>query len=145
MIKLSELQPDGALKELLEGKIIVAISDTESRVVEVYQQGERPNINLGDEFIDVLPNGAIQSIAKPMGVYRGNLAIVLYCKAQSDGTSKSNRINSMISQLESLVSTQANGKYFFEINLSNIITPLAYNATTGYTTMTLNIEWHTTE
>ena len=111
MITLSQLHPDKALKDLLDGNVEIAISSSESRIAKVYGQGERPNTNLGDEFIDVLYNGAIRAMTKPMSVYRGNLAITLYCKAQSDGTSKSNRLNSMLSQVESLVNNKASGKY----------------------------------
>jgi hypothetical protein len=145
MIKLSELHPDKALETLLEGNVSIEISEEESRVALIYRQGERPNTDLGDEFIEILPNGVVRAMTKPMGVYRGNLAVILYCKAQSDGTVKFNRINSMLSQLESLVNCKSSGKFFFEINPSNVITPISYNSATGYTTMTLNVEWHTTE
>lgn len=145
MISLSQLQPDRALKDLLDGKVSIAVSASESRIAKVYRQGERPNTDLGDEFIEVLYNGTIRAMTKPMGIYRGNLAITLYCKAQSDGTAKFNRINSMLSQVESLISNKASGKYFFAIPQNNVITPMSYNASTGYTTMVVNIEYHTTE
>lgn len=145
MITLSQLHPDKALKDLLDGNVEIAISSSESRIAKVYGQGERPNTNLGDEFIDVLYNGTIRAMTKPMSVYRGNLAITLYCKAQSDGTSKSNRLNSMLSQVESLVNNKASGKYFFEIPSSNVIIPASYNSATGYTTIVVNIEFRTTE
>lgn len=145
MISLSQIQPDKALKDLLDGKVFVAISSSEKRVVKVYYQGERPNVGLDDEFIDVLYNGTIRAMTNPMGVYRGNLAITLYCKAQSDGTSKSNRINSMLSQVETLTNGKVSNKVFFKVDLGNVITPISYNPTTGYTTMALNVEYHTTE
>lgn len=145
MIKLKDLQPDQALKDLLDGKITIELSASESRIAKVYKQGERPNTNLGDEFIEILHNGAIRSMTKPFGFYRGNLAIMLYCKAQSDGTAKFNRINSMLSQMETLTKGKSSGKFFFDINEDNIITPVSVNTTTGYATTTLNIAWHTTE
>lgn len=145
MIRLKDLQPDQALKDLLDGKITIDVSANESRIAKVYKQGERPNTNLGDEFVEILHNGVIRSMTKPFGYYRGNLAITLYCKAQSDGTAKFNRINSMLSQLETLVNGKSSGKFFFDINEDNIITPISVNATTGYATIVLNIAWHTTE
>lgn len=145
MITLAELHPDKALEALLQGNVSIAISASDSRIAEVYRQGERPNTDLGDEFIDVLPNGVVQAMTKPLGVYRGNLAVTLYCKAQSDGTAKFNRINSMLSQVESLANYKSSGKFFFKITPSNVITPMTYNSATGYTTMTINIEWNTTE
>ena len=145
MITLAELNPDQALEALLEGNVSIAVSASESRVASVYRQGERPNTDLGDEFIEVLPNGVVRAMTKPMGVFRGNLAVTLYCKAQSNGVAKENRINSMLSQVESLVNFKLSGKFFFEINPDNVITPLSYNSATGYTTMTINVKWHTTE
>ena len=145
MITLADLNPDQALEILLEDNVTIAVSASESRVAEVYRQGERPNTDLGDEFIEVLPNGVIRAMTKPMGVVRGNLAVTLYCKAQSNGTAKFNRIKSMLSQVESLVNAKSSGVFFFEINPSNVITPMTYNSATGYTTMTINVEWNTTE
>lgn len=145
MITLAELHPDKALADLLQGKVSIAISSKQNRIVKVYAQGERPNVNLSDEFIEILPNGLIRAMTEPMGVYRGNLALMFYCKAQSNSTAKSNRINSMLSQVESLTHYKHNGKFLFKINANNLITPLSYNASTGYTTTTINIEWHTTE
>lgn len=144
-MNIKDLQPDQALKELLDGKVQIALSASESRIAEVYRQGERPNTDLGDEFVDILHNGVIRSMTKPLGLYRGNLAVTIYCKAQTDGTAKFNRINSMLSQVESLVKCKSSGKFFFEINEDNIITPITTNATTGYSTIVLNIDWHTTE
>lgn len=144
-MNIKDLQPDKALKDLLDGKVEIALSATESRIAKVYKQGERPNTDLGDEFIDILYNGTIRSVTKPLGLYRGNLAITLYCKAQTDGTAKDKRINSMLSQVESLSNGKVNGKFFFEVNEDNIITPITINTTTGYATMVVNITWHTTE
>jgi hypothetical protein len=145
MIPLSELQPDKALKDLIDDNIFIALSPSESRIAEVYRQGERPNTDLGDEFIDVLYNGAIRAMTHPLGAYRGNLAVTLYCKAQSDGTAKFNRIYSMLRQVELLVKGKSSGKYFFTITPNNVITPMSYNSATGYMMMVINIEFHTTE
>lgn len=145
MITISELQPDEELKALLDGNVSIDISSKEVRIAKVYRQGERPNTEFGDEFIEILHNGTIRAMTKPMGVYRGNLAVILYCKSQSDGTVKFGRINSMLSQVESLVSDKRSGKFFFKTNPANVITPISHNSSTGYTTLTLNIEWHTTE
>jgi hypothetical protein len=144
-MNIKDLQPDQALKDLLDGKVEIALSASESHIAKVYKQGERPNTDLGDEFIGILYNGVIRSMTKPLGVYRGNLSITLYCKAQTDGTAKFNRMNSMVSQVEALSKNKSSGAFFFEINEDNIITPISINATTGYATTTLNIAWHTNE
>lgn len=145
MIRLEDLQPDQALKTLLEGKIEIALSEDNSRIAQIYKQGERPSTIAGDEFIEILHNGVIRSMTKPFGFYRGNLAIMLYCKAQSNGVAKFNRINSMLNQVESLCNGKSSGKFFFAINEDNIITPVSINSTTGYATIVVNIAWHTTE
>ena len=145
MIPLSQLQPDKALKDLIDDNIFIALSPSESRIAKVYRQGERPIDDVGEEFIDVLYNGAIRAMTKPLGAYRGNLAVTLYCQAQSDGTAKFNRINSMVRQVELLVNDKVSGKFYFTITPNNVITPISYNSTTGYMMMVMNVEFHTTE
>lgn len=142
---LAELTPDTALKTLLDGNVSVQTSETESYALKVYGQDERPNMNLDDEFIEIYSNGVIQSLTKPHGVYRGNLALVVYVRANSDGTAKKNRTRQVLEQVEQLVSDKSQGGFFFEFDASNVITPTTTSQTTGYATTVLNISWHTTE
>lgn len=139
----SEIRPDLALKRLLEGNIILQKSETEFADVKVYAQGERPNDGLDSEFVEILLNGSIRSVTKPMGLLRGGIALAVYVKAYDDGSVFQYRVDALLKLIEEKVSLSGFGNYFFEINPNNIITPTTVNVTTGYSTTILNIEWHT--
>lgn len=139
----SEIRPDLALKTLLDGQIVLRKSATESVVIDVYAQGERPNTGLASEFVDILFNGAVRSLTKPIGVLRGNVAVSVYVKSYEDGSVFQYRVDSIMKQIEEKVSSASSGDYFFEINPDNIITPTTTNIASGYSTTILNIEWHT--
>lgn len=141
---LSELTPDMALAALLNGKVEVSTSETEKRTVKAYAQAEQPQIGLADEFISIFYNGTVSSITKPLGIFRGNLALTLYCKSNTDGTAKRKRIASMIEQAVALVNGKTSQGFFFELNPANVITPTTVNLTNGYATTVINVEWHTT-
>ena len=139
----SEIRPDLALKALLDGQIVLRKSATESVVIDVYAQGERPNTGLASEFVDILFNGAVRSLTKPIGVLRGNVVVSVYVKSYEDGSVFQYRVDSIMKQIEEKVSSTSSGNYFFEINPDNIITPTTTNIASGYSTTILNIEWHT--
>ena len=139
----SEIRPDLAIKALLEGQIVLQKSATESAVIDVYAQGERPNTGLASEFVEILFNGAVRSLTKPIGVLRGNVVVSVYVKSYEDGSVFQYRVDSIMKQIEEKVSYASSGDYFFEINPDNIITPTTTNIASGYSTTILNIEWHT--
>lgn len=139
----SEIRPDLALKTLLDGQIVLRKSATESAVIDVYAQGERPNTGLASEFVEILFNGAVRSLTKPIGVLRGNVVVSVYVKSYEDGSVFQYRIDSILKQIEEKVSSVSAGDYFFEINPDNIITPTTTNIASGYSTTILNIQWHT--
>lgn len=142
---ISELTPDMALAALLDGKVEVQTSETKKSVVKSYAQAEQPQTGLDDEFISIFYNGTVRSITHPIGVFRGNLALTIYCKSNSDGTAKRKRIASMIEQTVKLVNCKTAQGFFFKLNPANIITPTTVNLTNGYATTVLNVEWHTTK
>lgn len=139
----SEIRPDIALKKLLEGKIILQRSETEFADIKVYAQGERPNDGLDTEFVEILINGIVRSVTKPLGFLKGNLALSVYVKTYDDGSVFQYRLDQILKLIEERVSNIASEDYFFEINPDNIITPTTINVSTGYSTTILNIEWHT--
>lgn len=139
----SEIRPDLALKSLLEGQIVLRKSATESVVIDVYAQGERPNAGLASEFVEILFNGSVRSLTKPIGVLRGNVVVSVYVKSYEDGSVFQYRVDSIMEQIEEKVSSKESNGYFFEINPDNIITPTTTNIASGYSTTILNIEWHT--
>ena len=142
-IKPSEIRPDIALRQILDKHIILQKSATESAEIKVYAQGERPNIGLDTEFVEILFNGTMRSKTKPIGIVSGNLAVAIYVKTYEDGSVFQFRVDSILKQLEQKVSNVSIDGFFFSINLNNIITPTTVNVTSGYSTTILNIEWHT--
>ena len=92
----SEIRPDLALKRLLEGNIILQKSETEFADVKVYAQGERPNDGLDSEFVEILLNGSIRSVTKPMGLLRGGIALAVYVKAYDDGSVFQYRVDALL-------------------------------------------------
>ena len=142
-MNLSELTPDTALAALLDGNVEVQTSEKSSRKVRTYAQAEQPQTGLADEFISVFYNGTVRSLTRPLGIFRGNLAITLYCKSNSDGTAKKKRIASMIEQCEFLVNGTSLFGFYFELDPSNVITPTTVNLTNGYAITVLNVKWNT--
>lgn len=156
---LSSLAPDEALAATLDLKIEVQTSATNSNAIKAYANASRPNASLGDEFIELFYNGIVQSVTRPREMFKGNLALTIYCKANSDGTAKHKRIASIMEQVEQLISGKTSksgvssrggalsggviGDYFFGYPANNIITPTTVNPTTGYSVTTINIEWRT--
>lgn len=140
---LSDLTPDTALAALLDGKVVVQLSATASRKLRAYAQAEQPQTGLADEFISIMANGAVRSLTRPLGIFRGNLALTLYCKSNSDGTAKKKRIASMVTQCVELVNEQTADGYYFELDPANVITPTTVNLTNGYATTVLNVGWST--
>lgn len=139
----SDIRPDLALKELLEGNILLQKSDSDTVTIDVYAQGEAPHTGLASEFIEILINGVVRSITKPIGVLKGNLAVQVFVKSYEDGSVFQYRIDSIVKQIEEKVSNATSGCYFFEFNLDNIITPATTSLTSGYSTQILNVKWHT--
>lgn len=142
---LSDLTPDTALAALLDGKVEVQISATNSRKLRAYAQAKQPQTGLADEFISIMANGAVRSLTRPLGIFRGNLALTLYCKSNSDGTAKRKRIASMVEQCVELVNERTAEGYYFELDPANVITPTTVNLTNGYATTVLNVEWSTVQ
>jgi hypothetical protein len=144
MSTISKTASDKALVSLIKDRISVQLSESESRVVPVYRKGERPNTDSPEEFIEVHNNGIIQAITKPLGIYKGNIAIAVYCQAYPDETIKFNRVESLLGQIEDLVNCKTGNNIYFEVDNANLITPTTYDAESGYSITVLNVEWHTT-
>ena len=139
----SKIRPDLALKSILDKQIMLQKSATESVAIKTYAQGEKPNTELDDEFIEIQFNGAIRSKTKPIGVLSGNLIVAIYVKSYEDGSVFQYRFDSILEQLEQKVSGLTVDGFFFSLNLDNIITPTTVNITSGYSATILNVKWHT--
>ena len=140
-MNLSELNPDIALKSLLDGKVKVG---SDARVLEVYAQGMQPNSGVGTDFITILYNGTVSSWTKPIGQFDGNLALMITCKMNSNGTIKQPYMSKIVAQCVELVNRKRSQGFFFSLDKDNVITPPTPNYTTGYATTALNVAWHTT-
>lgn len=137
---VEELNPDVALKALLDGKVTV---DADAKIVKVYAQGEQPNVGVDGDYITVLNNGVIRSLTNPMGLFEGKLALSIHCKLNSNRTIKLNRIRKLVAQCVRLAEGKTSQGFFFRLDPTNVITPPTPNDTTGYATTALNVAWHT--
>lgn len=144
MSKLANLAPDTVLASLLDKVVTVKTSETESHSIRAYADEGKPNVGLGNEFVEVDWNGSARSMTRPLGVFRGNLALTIYVKTQTDGRAKKQLVRQIISQCEELVNGKGIDGFYFEFDPMNVITPTTVNLTSGYSTTVLNVSWHVT-
>lgn len=140
-MNVSKLNPDMALKSLLDGKVKV---DSDARTVEVYAQGLQPNTGVGTDFITILYNGTVSSWTEPIGEFDGNLALTISCRMNSNGTIKQPHMSKIVAQCVKLINRKKSQGIFFSLDKDNVLTPPTPNYTTGYATTALNVAWHTT-
>lgn len=145
MNPIADLNPDAVLAKLLDNKIKVRTSATASHTIRAYGDEERPNKNLADEFIDVEWNGGAQSLTEDPALFKGNLMLTIWCKAQTDGRAKKKLVKQIVSQVAPLVHRKVSQGFVFTFDPTNVITPTTTNLTTGYSTTILNVEWHVTD
>lgn len=141
MSTIADLTPDVVLTSLLDNKIKVQTSATQSHSIRAYADEERPNKNLADEFIDVEWNGGAQSLTEDPALFRGNLMLTIWCKAQTDGRAKKKLVKQIVSQVAPLVHRKVSQGFVFTFDPTNVITPTTTNLTTGYSTTILNVKW----
>lgn len=145
MSTIADLNPDVALAALLDGKVRVQTSETESHAIRAYGDEERPNKGVGDEFIDVEWNGSARSLTEDPALFKGNLLLTIWCKAQTDGRAKKKLIRQIVAQVAPLVHRKVSQGFVFSFDPTNVITPTTTNLTTGYSTTILNVKWHVTD
>lgn len=137
------LNPDIALAKLLDNKVKVRTSATESHPIRCY--ADIPNKNLADEFIDVKKNGGAESIAEKPAFFQGALMLTIWCKTHTDGRAKKKIVEQIVSQVAPLVQRKSAQGFLFTFDPANVITPTTTSLTTGYSTTILNVKWHTTD
>lgn len=135
----SEIRPDKELRDLLNGKI-----QTNSSIVSVFGDGDRPVNPVPEDFIDITFNGDPQSMTRDMYFLRGNLAISLFTCLFPDGGIRDNRVRLLLEQIEANVNEKMSDNYFYRIDMAYPITPTTANEATGYSQTTLNVSWQTT-
>lgn len=144
-MNIAYLNPDIALKALINNKIKVRVSDTEERLVKVYASGEQPNTNLADEFINVDWNGVTRSLTEPLGLFTGTLILTIWAKAYPDGRANKIVTRRIIEQVYTYVDRMTEGEYHYTIDADNVVMPITIDNSTGYSTMAINVRWHTTK
>lgn len=135
----SSLTPDLALKALLDGKVA-----SDNGVLTVYPHESLPNNVSADDFIVIQRNGIVRSLTKPMGVFRGNLALSIYCRLYTDNTANVIKSRRLMQTCEELVNCKTSDGFYFELDATNPITAPNANTTSGYSVAVLNVSWHTT-
>lgn len=144
MIRPSDIEPDSDLRNFLQGKIIVGLAGGGTKRVAVYSDWERPTNELPSDFIVIYMNGDVEGVTKDSGFARGYLMVSLYSKMNDDGSVKRNRIKKILAQFDELIENHCTENYFYEYDTPRFITPTTPNQTSGYSTTTLNLKWHTT-
>lgn len=142
MSTIADIAPDIVLAKLLDNKIKVQTSATQSHAIRAYDDESRPNKGVGDEWVDVEWNGVARSLTDDPALFRGNLLLTVWVKAQPDGRAKKKIVRQIVSQIAPLVHLAVAGGYVFRFDPSQVITPTTTNLTTGYSTTILNVEWH---
>ena len=145
MSKLANLTPDTVLASLLDKVVTVQTSKTQSHVIRAYADEGKPNVGIGNEFIEIIWNGSARSLTRPLGLFRGNLALTISVKAQTDGRAKKKLVRQIISQCEELVNKKVSDGFYFEFDPMNVITPTTVNLISGYSTTVLNVSWRVTD
>lgn len=143
-MSIAQLNPDAVLVEVLSDHIVVDTSATKKRTIKAFAANEQPNNKLPDEYLNVYVNGITESLTKPIGLYRGNLALAIFVKTHSNGTIMTHRIRQIIEQCEAMVNCKAYNGFYYEFDPTNVITPTTTNISTGYSTTIINVEWRTT-
>ena len=141
MSTIADIAPDIVLAKLLDNKIKVQTSATQSHTIRTYDDESRPNKGVGDEWVDVEWNGVARSLTDDPALFRGNLLLTVWVKAQPDSRAKKKIVRQIVSQIAPLVHLAVAGGYVFRFDPSQVITPTTTNLTTGYSTTILNVEW----
>lgn len=142
-MNISELTPDVVLAALLDGRLTVQTSATERRDIRCYADGKMPNKGLPDEFVTVVWNGAARSLTIPISCFVGDIVLTVYCKTQTDGTVKTQRVRQILAQCQTLVDDVTADGFYFKLNPRRLIVPTTGNLSTGYSTTAINVEWRT--
>lgn len=141
MTTLAEINPDEVLAALLDGEAEVQASDTRTSKVKAYADDARPNTNLPNMFVSVDWNGGAKAIVRPVGIFRGNIALSIYVKTYSDGRVNKKLVRQIIAQCQQIADGAESEGYYFELDASNVITPTTVNILNGYSTTVLNVRW----
>lgn len=143
MSVVSKLNPHGVFAGVLDGKVEVHTSATASHTIRAYKNAKQPNKGLGDEFIVVQKGSVTRAMVQPLGLFSGTLAVIVFCKLQTDNTAKESRIEEILGQIEDVANSKVHGDYFYSIDADNVLQDTTPDTTSGYSTTAINVEWRT--
>lgn len=144
MFHPSSIRPDQELRDYLEGKVFLGSGQNPSPLT-VYRDWERPTNGLPADFLVVYVNGDIEGLGSGVDFARGNLMVALYSKMNDDGSVKTNRIQKILQQFDTLIEGLSTHHYFFEYDMPRFITPTTPNQSSGYSVTILNLRWTTNQ
>ena len=142
-MRIEDLNPDEVLASLLDGNVMVDISPAESRAIACYADCRAPNMDLDDEFLSVIDNGPVRSRTQAPGLFKGNLALTVFCRLLDDGTAKKRRIRQITGRCARICQGVCKDGFVFRLDPSQMITPTTPNPVTGYSATVVNVEWRT--
>ena len=137
---IADLQPDIALKVLLDGKVQAEAPSGKMVTLKVFADGEHGNKDADDEYIEILYNGNPDDVTTDRTLWEGNLAVYLRCKMQTNTSVKTSRMRLILKQIEPLVHCVRSQGYFFKF-APQPITPPQRDYTTGYAYALYNVAW----
>lgn len=143
---LADLQPDVALKALLEGKVKAKSASGAMVPLKVFADGEHGNKDADDEYIEILYNGLIGTDTEDKTKWKGHLALYLQCKLQTDTRVKISRMTLIQNQIEPLLENKPakvvySQGYKFELDEKNPVSKPQRNYSTGYAYAIYNVAW----
>lgn len=147
MNPIANLKPHAALAALLDGKVTLDYGKNHGGVkpIRCYTDGTQPD---DESYLSITWNGLPQSLTKPYGLFVGNLMLTISTKLLNGRNGQKvneGRVTLLIEQCAELVDSKSSQGFFFELDLSQIITPTTTNLTTGYSTTILNVQWRVTD
>lgn len=143
MIHAADINPDVELRDFLQGRIVVGKAGGGTAPVTVYGDWERPTNNLPDDFVVIFINGNIGGFGSKVNYADGYLMVNLYCKLNDDGSVKKNRVKNILKQFDTIVEKAKTQNFFFKFDMERFAAPTTPNQTSGYSTTSLNLMWHT--
>lgn len=143
MIHAADINPDVELRDFLQGRIVVGKAGGGTAPVTVYGDWERPTNNLPDDFVVIYINGNVGGFGSKVNYADGYLMVSLYCKLNDDGSVKKNRVKNILKQFDTIVEKAKTQNFFFKFDMERFAAPTTPNQTSGYSTTSLNLMWHT--
>lgn len=144
MIHAADINPDVELRDFLQGRVVVGKTGGGTEPVTVYGDWERPTNKLPDDFISLYINGNVDGIGSGIDYAEGYLVVSLYCKLNNDGSAKKNRVKNILRQFDTLLKKVKTEHFIYKFEMNPFLAPTTPNQTSGYSTTSLNLFWHTT-